>query len=983
MSDLRQQLQSALGTTYTLERELGGGGMSRVFVATENALGRKVVIKVLPPEMGAGVNVERFRREIQLAASLQHPHIVPLHAAGSQGDLLYFTMPFIEGESLRVRLANGGELPVQTAVRILRDVADALAYAHSHGVVHRDIKPDNVLLSGQHALVTDFGVARALESSTGESSLTSLGVALGTPAYMAPEQAAADPHIDHRADIYAFGCLAYETLTGKPPFAGMSPQQMLAAHVTQQPDPVGARRQACPPALAALITRCLEKARADRPQTAAEVHEQLELIATPSGGSQPTTAVAATVAPKASVKPKGRWWKIGTAAAAVVVGVAGFAMWRGSSAGGVMDANLVAVAPFDVLDPKLEIWHEGMVDILARALDGAGPLRTVAPSMVINHWSGRADPSSAKALGERSQAGLVVFGSLIATGQDSVRANVTLFDTRTGKSLGEVERRGLVASMDRLVDSVAYALLTQLSRTRSVGAFKQTGLGGHSLLALKAFLQGEQFMRAAAYDSALGAYQQAIALDSAFPQALSRAALAIGWSKNPFDPVELEYQLRAGQLNHGLSPRDSLLTVLDSVAGANPDEPGLAWTLQKRGFAALDELVRRYPEDPETWYGVGESRWHDRMGPGINVTYRQILEAFDRAIALDSAFAPAYSHAIQLALELDGPDRAMVYVKGMRKAMRQDPPRLGSRMTEAALLGQRDLLLRLIDSASAFDLSDVAINLGSWSDSLDALRLVLESAARGRNGEYLYGAPATITTGYRDDRLLYRGHLQAVCAGWRETQPRQIGWCALLGAVPADSFRQLAQDRWEAARRAPTSGREWAGVYWVLPWLAGQRDVATLSTIDQAMVTAQAGNPPNTFAGLTSRYMKASVSAYLALARGDSAGALARFKTLPDSLCPSCYQELLARAELQVATHDAKGALQTLEFSNRYRASSPHLVIWELTRARAAEELGDREVAIRSYSLVVHAWEQGEPPVQPYVAEAKAGLERLVGERKE
>ena len=279
--------------------------------------------------------------------------------------------------------------------------------------------------------------------------------------------------------------------------------------------------------------------------------------------------------------------------------------------------------------------------------------------------------------------------------------------------------------------------------------------------------------------------------------------------------------------------------------------------------------------------------WHDRMGPGINVTYRQILEAFDRAIALDSAFAPAYSHAIQLALELDGPDRAMVYVKGMRKAMRQDPPRLGSRMTEAALLGQRDLLLRLIDSASAFDLSDVAINLGSWSDSLDALRLVLESAARGRNGEYLYGAPATITTGYRDDRLLYRGHLQAVCAGWRETQPRQIGWCALLGAVPADSFRQLAQDRWEAARRAPTSGRrKWAGVYWVLPWLAGQRDVATLSTIDQAMVTAQAGNPPNTFAGLTSRYMKASVSAYLALARGDSAGALARFKTLPRLALP-------------------------------------------------------------------------------------------------
>ena len=243
--DLLGRLQDALSDTYTLERELGGGGMSRVFVAEETALGRKVVVKVLPPEMAAGVSVERFRREIQLAASLQHPHIVPLHAAGASGDLLYFTMPLIDGESLRARVRGMASCPCTRAVRMLRDVADALAYAHGRGVVHRDIKPDNVLLSGQHALVTDFGVAKALESSTGEASLTSLGVALGTPAYMAPEQAAAEPHIDHRADIYAFGCLAYEVLTGRPPFAGMSAQQVLAAHITQ-PRPGHDAPAACP-----------------------------------------------------------------------------------------------------------------------------------------------------------------------------------------------------------------------------------------------------------------------------------------------------------------------------------------------------------------------------------------------------------------------------------------------------------------------------------------------------------------------------------------------------------------------------------------------------------------------------------------------------------------------------------------------------------------------------------------------------------------
>ncbi len=279
-----------VGDAYRIEHELGGGGMSRVFLAQDVALGRRVVIKVLPPEMAAGVNAERFRREIQLAASLQHPHIVPLLSAGASGDLLYYTMPFVEGESLRAKLARESELPIPEAIRIMRDVVDALAHAHAHGVVHRDIKPDNVLVSGHHAVVTDFGVAKAVSDATGQSSLTSMGVALGTPAYMAPEQAAADPHVDHRADIYAVGVLAYEMLCGRPPFQATSPAALLAAHVTQVPEPVTQSRPVVPPALAALVMRCLEKKPADRWQSAAELHQQLEAIATPSVGMAPTGA---------------------------------------------------------------------------------------------------------------------------------------------------------------------------------------------------------------------------------------------------------------------------------------------------------------------------------------------------------------------------------------------------------------------------------------------------------------------------------------------------------------------------------------------------------------------------------------------------------------------------------------------------------------------------------------------------------------------
>ncbi len=287
MSEFLERLQGILGQQYHIERELPGGGMSRVFLAREVALDRQVVVKVLPPEMAAGVSIDRFRREIQLAAKLQHPHVVPLLTADASGDLLYYIMPFIEGESLRQKLEREGELPIAEAVRILREVVDALDYAHSQGIVHRDIKPDNIMLSRNHALVTDFGVAKAVAES-GRSDLTSLGVALGTPAYMAPEQASADPHTDHRADIYAVGVVAYEMLCGRPPFIAPSPQAVLAAHVTQTPDPITTYRTTVPQPLVDVVMRCLEKRPADRWQKADQLAPQLEALTTPSAGMTPT-----------------------------------------------------------------------------------------------------------------------------------------------------------------------------------------------------------------------------------------------------------------------------------------------------------------------------------------------------------------------------------------------------------------------------------------------------------------------------------------------------------------------------------------------------------------------------------------------------------------------------------------------------------------------------------------------------------------------
>lgn len=285
--------------------------MSRVFLAEETRLGRRVVVKVLPAEMSLGIPADRFEREVRVAASLQHPHLVPVLNAGAAGDVVYYVMPYIEGESLAARIARDGALPLDDVIRILHDLLDALAYAHERGVVHRDIKPDNILLSGRHALVTDFGVAKAVSAAVegaGGTTLTSTGVALGTPAYMAPEQAAADPRVDHRADLYAAGVVAYEMLAGRPPFTAPTAQAMLAAQVAMTPDPVDRFRPGIPADLAALVMRALQKIPGDRPQSAEEMLGRLDAVRpmTPAAGvvSSPTVPTQVMTSRPAAAAPR-------------------------------------------------------------------------------------------------------------------------------------------------------------------------------------------------------------------------------------------------------------------------------------------------------------------------------------------------------------------------------------------------------------------------------------------------------------------------------------------------------------------------------------------------------------------------------------------------------------------------------------------------------------------------------------------------------
>jgi eukaryotic-like serine/threonine-protein kinase len=276
--ELRERLQTSLGDAYTIERELPRGGMSRVFVALETALGRRVVIKVLAPELTATLSAERFKREIVLAARLQHPNIVPLLSAGQAGTSLYYTMPLVDGESLRQRIDRERPMEFANIQRILEEVASALAYAHGENIIHRDMKPENVMFFHGRAVVLDFGIGKALTAAQrgdGDGRITAAGVSLGTPTYIAPEQASGDPTLDHRADIYALGVVAYEMITGHPPFRGRTPQQIMAAHAKELPEPVTARRSDVPPDLARIVMKCLEKAPADRPASATAIVQVL------------------------------------------------------------------------------------------------------------------------------------------------------------------------------------------------------------------------------------------------------------------------------------------------------------------------------------------------------------------------------------------------------------------------------------------------------------------------------------------------------------------------------------------------------------------------------------------------------------------------------------------------------------------------------------------------------------------------------------
>ncbi len=527
MPDPTARLRTALADQYRIERELGVGSMATVYLAEDLKHHRKVAVKVLRSDLAATLGAERFLREIEIAAQLQHPHILMLIDSGEVDGFLYYVMPFVDGVSVRDKLSAGTEIPMSEVLEILCDLTEALAYAHQQGVVHRDVKPDNILVSRGNAVVTDFGLAKAVSEATGPQNMTRAGIALGTPPYMAPEQATADPNTDHRADIYAVGCVAYELLTGKPPFVGPNAQVILAAHMTETPEPVTARRVGVPTALANIVMKCLEKKPEDRFQSTDELLIQLRALRSSSGAILATDAMPA-------ISSSGFWArrKVVATTTAVAIAIVALAAWfvtgfGDESAGGDDDGiRSLAVLPFADLSPERdqEYLGDGIAETLIGTLSRLEGLRVAARTSAFS-FKGRNE--DVRTIGKQLGVSAVLEGTVQRSG-NRIRITAQLIDAEDGFHIWsqtyDRDMDDVFAVQDEVTQSVVRALQVELmgDTAESVETHATENVEAYSAYLLGRFHWNQR--TGPAIDSAATYFARALEMDSSYGKAWSGLA---------------------------------------------------------------------------------------------------------------------------------------------------------------------------------------------------------------------------------------------------------------------------------------------------------------------------------------------------------------------------------------------------------------------------------------------------------------------------
>lgn len=936
--DLQSALQLALGAAYRVERELGGGGMSRVFVAEEVALGRRVAIKVLVSDVLSDASADRFRQEMQVAARLQHPAIVPVLGTGSADGLTWFTMPFIAGESLRARLSRQGALPVADVERYARDIFEALAAAHASGIVHRDIKPENLLLTDRHLAVADFGVARALSRSTvvdgASARLTGVGVAMGTPAYMAPEQALADESADHRVDLYAVGLVLYEMLHGAPPFTATTPQGLIAAHITTPPPDLRALRPDASPALLALTMQCLAKSPAERPATALAALEQLE--------REVPNAV-----PRAVPVARSRRWLVLSGVAAVVV-VAAVALFTRDRAVHVGPKDLIVVGDFA---------HVAADSSLARALSQAlrtdigasSELRVPDAALTRNTLRAMQQPDSARLNGpvlvemarrmgakayvegrvDRAGAGFVFHAQLLAVGETNSLASVR----KTAR-----DSAGVLDAIDQLAREV------REGAGESVAALAaRTPLPMYttqSLAALERVASGQQLIVQGRSPEAVELFRAATRLDSTFASAWRGLAVSLGnIGTRPgerFDALKRAFALREKlPENERLAIEGSWYAFIGdheragsswrALAAADPEGTAapnnLAIALQQQGRhsearVVLAEALTRAPQSV-TMRGnlqnaaleMGDTLLADSIAALPNA---RVEERFD-ALTVKRQYEAAYAIA----------DSAL-----------RNPKGAGDLIGAAIDKARTAVVLGRVREARR-----VTQELLSTSDPRDATQFALGAAP----------AFATISVELFGD----------TARGVRDLE-------ALLARYPLESLDPVAREYTSIASAFASLGKV-------------DRAEALLSERDRT-------RPPEARGRDSSAVLLARSVIAVVRGRYDDARRLTHQSASELLVCREwCFGAMLARIHDRAGRPDS--ALIEIDRYLQVRGSrrldgDVFDLAWALKRSgELYEARGDLQRAIVRYRELVQLWEQADPELQPVVRELKERIQRLEARR--
>ncbi len=991
MANTFDRLKTALSDRYAIEEELGAGGMATVYLAEDLKLHRKVAVKVLRPELAAALGPERFLREIEIAAKLHHPHILPLHDSGEVGGFLYYVMPYVEGESLRDKIERETQLSMEDALHITEGVASALDYAHRHGVIHRDVKPGNIMIQDGQALVADFGIALALNAAGGER-LTETGLSLGTPEYMSPEQATGDRKLDARSDIYSLGAVLYEMLTGDPPHQGHTVQAIVSKLLTSTPVPPRTIRETVPERVDSGVMRALAKLPVDRFKTAQDFFRTLTVAAADSPGLG--------VAPPA-VAPESwrRWSRLPIRVVAVLLALSGFAtlaVWWATrdprSSGDEISPNQIAVFPASVRASDSVFLREGLSDLLHAALDGTGDLRGVDPNAIYaalrQRGNGDIGPEEARGIARQLGAGLMVLTRTVEVA-GRLRITSSLYNL-----LSQTDGPHATASVDsdpadvaEAVTNVAWGLLSQHSAGSGLHLSDVSSIRPRNYAALKAFLQGEAAARRAEYSAASEAFDRAIAEDSSFALAWYRRAVNIGWIN-----LFLTDSLAGEAMVHGagLPWQDSLLLAAwyAHVTTGDVDE----------AERLANEVLVRNPTYVEAWYTLAAARgWHAWQRGEPMATAR---EPYERVLRLDPGHQMAaqwLSYISYTQGRFEEADSLLVQARfGNLTWLFTALAGRDERLRDSALsviadneIGTGGILQYLTDAglfSTAVRLAEGAVGVLKASQPRLHLGLAALEVGRGR---------WTAAQRHLSELANHTKDLALVSRSLLATTPLMA-----VSVSPAElrALRDTLLDwdgvldpSWLADPSDPPVNSPWPlGDFSIPKTLAPHLRTYLLGLVSVAIgdvesAESYAGRLADSARGRDPRNLIADagreIQALLALRRDDPGDALAVLKqaTLQASTTELFASVMYSKPQMRSLQAEALVRLGRDHEALRSYSTFPspqgqrpvHLAMSHLGRARIYDRLGEADTALAHYAKFVDMWTDADPEQQSVVNEAR------------